>query len=123
LSEVRVAHTRSQDLLALLEKDEIFKDPELNSETVREMLATNRTYLSRVINQDMNTTFYQLINTYRLKKAVEMMKNPMHKDTQLKYIAKICGFKSLGAFSTLFKQAYGKTPTEWKVEVMDTVLE
>ncbi len=46
-----------QNLLKLLENDEIFKDPELNSEKVREMLGTNRTYLSRLINQELNTTF------------------------------------------------------------------
>jgi AraC-like DNA-binding protein len=105
-----------QDLLDLLDRDEIYKDPELNSEKVREMLGTNRTYLSQVINRDLNTTFYQLINTYRLNKAVEMMKDPLHRQMPLKSISEICGFKSLGAFSTFFKQTYGKTPTEWKVK-------
>jgi AraC-like DNA-binding protein len=102
------------DLLYLLEKDEIFKDPELNSEKVREMLGTNRTYLSQVINQGMNTTFYSLINTYRLNKSVEMMRDPLHRHFHLKNIADICGFKDLSSFCTLFKQAYGMTPTEWR---------
>ena len=106
-----------QDLLALLKKDEIFKDPELSNEKVREMLNTNRTYLWQVINQDMNTTFYKLINTWRLNKSVSMMKNPLHRDMPLSSIAEICGFKSLRAFSTLFKQTYGKTPTEWRMEL------
>jgi len=103
-----------QNLLDLLEKDEIFKDPELNSEKVRAMLATNRTYLSQVISHEMNTTFYNLINTYRLNKSVEMMNDPQHRHVPLKNIAEICGFKSLSAFSTFFKQTYGKTPTEWR---------
>jgi AraC-like DNA-binding protein len=103
-----------QNLLALLEKDEIFKDPDLNSDKVCAMLSTNRTYLSLVINQEINTTFYQLINTCRLNKSLEMMQNPQHRQMKLSYIAEICGFKSLGAFSTFFKQTYGKTPTEWR---------
>ena len=103
-----------QALLSLLEKDTIFKDPELNIENVCEMLCTNRTYLSRIINRDMNTSFYQLINTCRLNKAVEMMNNPRHRHTSLTTIAEICGFKSLSAFSQFFKQTYGKTPTEWR---------
>jgi AraC-like DNA-binding protein len=105
------------DLLVLLKKDEIFKDPELSIEKVREMLNTNRTYLWQVINHDMNTTFYRLINSYRLDKSLTMMNNPQHRNMQLKNIAEICGFKSLGAFSTLFKQTYGKTPTEWMGEI------
>jgi AraC-like DNA-binding protein len=102
-----------QNLLALLEKDEIFKDPELNSEKVRAMLNTNRTYLSQLINQEMNTTFYSLINTCRLNKAMEMMRDPLHRHTPLKNIAEICGFKSMSGFSNLFKQEHGMTPSEW----------
>ena len=104
------------NLLSLLEKDEIFVNPELNSETVSEMLSTNRTYLSQIINQDMNTTFYQLINTYRLNKSVEMMRNPLYRNMSLRSISEICGFKSLSAFCTFFKQVYGQTPTEWVKE-------
>ena len=105
------------DLLVLLRKDEIFKDPELNNEKVCEMLGTNRTYLWKVINHDLNTTFYKLINTYRLNKATTMMKDTQHRKMPLKNIAEICGFKSLRAFSVLFKQTYSKTPTEWRKEV------
>jgi len=100
-------------LLLLLEKDEIFTNSELNSDKVSEMLGTNRTYLSQVINNDLNTNFYKLTNTYRLNKAVKMMRDPLHRDMRLSTIAEICGFKSLSAFSTFFKQEYGKTPTEW----------
>jgi len=104
-------------LLVLLRKDEIFKDPELNNEKVCEMLGTNRTYLWQVITHDMNTTFYKLINTKRLNKATTMMKDLQHRKMPLKNIAEICGFKSLRAFSVLFKQMYGKTPTEWRKEI------
>lgn len=103
-----------QKLLHLLEKDEIFKDPELSGEKVREMLGTNRTYLSQVINQDLGTNFYNLVNRYRLKKAEEMLNNPLSRNMPLKNIAEICGFKSLSAFSNLFKQMYGKSPSDWR---------
>jgi AraC-like DNA-binding protein len=106
-------------LLTLLEKDEIFKDPELNIEKIRQMLSTNRTYLSKIINHDMNTTFYQLINNYRLTKSISMMKDPIHRNTPLNSIADICGFKSLSAFSIFFKQMYGKTPSEWREENLE----
>jgi len=101
-------------LLLLLNKDEIFKDPELNSAKVCLMLGTNRTYLSQVINQEMNTSFYQLINSYRLAKAMEMIKDPLTRRIPLKSISEICGFKSMSAFSSFFKQTHGVTPSEWK---------
>jgi len=97
-------------LLSLLEKDKIYTNPELNSDRVCAMMATNRTYLSQIINQDLNTTFYQLINTYRLKKATDILLN---RNMPLRSISDICGFKSVSAFCTFFKQVHGKTPTEW----------
>jgi AraC-like DNA-binding protein len=105
-----------QNLKALLEKDEIYKDPELSLDKICEMLATNRSYLSRVINQDMGTTFYQMINTCRINKSKSMMSDPLHRHTPLKNIADLCGFNRLSTFSILFKQACGKTPSEWREE-------
>ena len=106
-----------QKLLDLLEQDEIFKNPELSSEKVCAMLSTNRTYLSWVINHEMNTTFYQLVNTYRLQKSVKMMQDPQHLQMKLNHIADVCGFKSITAFGRVFKQFYGKSPTEWRSEI------
>jgi AraC-like DNA-binding protein len=106
------------NFLALLHQDEIFKDPELNREKVCKMLGTNRFYLSQIINQDMNDTFYNLINTCRVNKSAAMMKDPLYRSMPLSSIAEICGFKSLGAFSTFFKQTYEKTPTEWLKEIV-----
>ena len=103
-----------QELLLLLQKNEIFKDHDLNIEKVCEMLNTNRTYLWQVITQDMNTTFYKMINACRLDKATAMMQDPERRKMPLKNIAEICGFKSLSAFSILFKQTHDKTPTEWR---------
>jgi AraC-like DNA-binding protein len=103
-----------QNLLSLLENNLIYTNPELNIETVCEMLHTNRTYLWQIINRDMNTTFYQLVNTYRVEKAAAMLQNPQHRNISVNSISDICGFKSLSAFSTFFKQTYGTTPTEWR---------
>ncbi|MDR0796776.1 MAG: helix-turn-helix domain-containing protein [Tannerella sp.] len=105
-----------QKLLLLLEKDEVFKNPDLDSAQLSEMMQTNRTYLSLIINQGMNTTFFDLINNYRLNKSVEMMRDPLRQDMNLSAIAEICGFKNLTAFGRYFKKIYGKSPTEWRKE-------
>ena len=102
------------DLLVLLEKEEIFKDAELNTDKICKMLNTNRTYLWQVINQDMKITFYELINNRRLEKSTKIMSNPQYRDLPLYNVSEICGFKTVNAFSTLFKRKYGKTPSEWR---------
>lgn len=106
-----------QNLLQLLEIDEIFKDSELSSEKMREMLGTNRTYLWQVINRDLGTNFYNLVNSYRLKKAEELMTNPSNENISLKNVAEICGFKSLSAFSNLFHKTYGVRAKDWRKNI------
>jgi AraC-like DNA-binding protein len=102
------------DLYALLTKENIYKDPNINSEAVCDLLHTNRTYLWELINKDMGTTFYQLINNYRLNHAIALMKDPKYRHLRLKDIADLCGFKNADAFGRFFKQTHGKSPTEWR---------
>jgi AraC-like DNA-binding protein len=87
-----------QRLLALLEKDGVYKNPDLDRTKLSEMMNTNRTRLSLIINRDMNTTFFDLINTCRINKSLELMKDPLHRDMSISTIAELCGFKSLSAF-------------------------
>ena len=54
---------------------------------------------------------YLVVQRYAFFLTFEMLKQY---DLPLKNLAEICGFKNLGAFSTFFKQVYGKTPTEWR---------
>ncbi len=103
-----------QELLRLLEEEEIFKDPDLSNDKVCRMLNTNRTYLWEVITQDMCTNFYALVNSYRLRKAEAIMSDAGCRNMQLGDIAQKCGFRSLSALSSMFRQVYGMTPSEYR---------
>lgn len=103
-----------QRLLVLLEKDEIFRDPNLSIEQMYRLLNTNRTYLSQLINQDMGKSFHQLINLYRVKKAADMLSDPEEVHLSVKDIAEIVGFKSISTFNTIFKEEYDMSPSVWR---------
>lgn len=105
-----------EHLILLLEKDEVFRDPNLSIETMYKMLNTNRTYLSNFINQEMGLSFYQLINSYRIKKAAELLQNRKNDTIAIKDIAHIVGFKSISTFNTLFKEEYNELPSIWRRE-------
>ena len=104
-------------LLTMLDKDRIYQNPNLTIETLCAILNTNHTYLWQVINKDMNTTFYRLINDRRIDFSVEMMRDPRSQSMPLKSIADICGFKSVNAFIVQFKRKFDKTPNEWRKEI------
>ena len=46
-------------LSVIMEKDEIFKDVSLTIEGLAEMLHTNRTYLSKAVNENFQMSFRQ----------------------------------------------------------------
>ena len=101
-------------LLEKLEKNEIYKDPELSLDKVCSILATNRNYLYQIIKNDLDTSFYDLINSYRLKHALSLLEKPEYAQMKIVLISEIVGFKNVSSFITLFKKRYNTTPNEWR---------
>jgi len=103
-----------EQLLEELEKNEIYKDPELSLDKVCSILATNRNYLYQIIKNDLDTSFYDLINSYRLKHALSLLEKPEYAQMKIVLISEIVGFKNVSSFITLFKKRYNTTPNEWR---------
>jgi AraC-like DNA-binding protein len=101
-------------LIELLEKDEIYKDDELSLDKVCRFLGTNRNYLYKVINLGLNTTFYDLINNYRLKHAVALLNGKEFACLKIADISEMSGYKNVSTFITGFKKIYGVTPNEYR---------
>lgn len=113
--------TRSgQDLCEQLEqmmlRDKAYCDPLLSIDKLAEMLDTNRTYLSKVINEQFQTSYSNYINRLRLEEAIRRLSNPQD-ETSMKDLAPMIGFNSLSSFYTLFKKRYGITPTLYRENV------
>jgi len=63
-------------LTALMVDEEIFLDPDLNIEDVADRLGTTPLILSAILNDEVNTTFCNYINHYRIKRAKELLAPP-----------------------------------------------
>lgn len=113
LKNEQLTHLKA-NLIELLEKDEIYKDPELSLDKVCRFLGTNRSYLHQVIKQVLNTTFYDLINGYRLKHAIGLLESEEFDHLKIIDISEIVGYKNVSTFITSFKKKYGTTPNEWR---------
>lgn len=101
-------------LLDALESKEMYKDSELSLDKVCSMLATNRNYLYQIIKNDLNTNFYDLINSYRLKHAAALLEKPDYAHMKIVHISEMVGFKNVSSFITLFKKKYNATPNDWR---------
>lgn len=102
----------SEQLSQIIEKEELFKQPDLRISDIASRLATNRTYISAIIKSLSGENFSNMINGYRVRYAQKLMKT--HPDMSVTEIAEESGFSSRSAFYRNFKEMTGLSPTEWK---------
>jgi AraC-like DNA-binding protein len=63
--------------------------------------------------------FAAFVNARRIDAAKRRLADPAHARTTVAAIAFELGFGSLGPFNRAFKEATGKTPTEWRRETLE----
>ena len=103
-----------EDLIFLLEKEEIYKKTDLRITDISNKLNTNRTYISKVVNEDLNTNFCDLINKYRIENAKKLLKENDCKSMGLSQIGELSGFKSDSSFYRIFKEKEGISPGDFR---------
>lgn len=96
----------------------IFRQKNLSLEKMAEMLGSNRTYVSNTVNKMANTSFYNYVNTYRIREAVRILSEQTDdSDISLKYVADYVGYNSVQVFHRAFKEETGVTPGIFKAEM------
>lgn len=88
-----------------------FLEPGLTLGDVAERLHSNKTYISRLVNNTYNLAFPDLINTLRVDYAEQYI--VLHRDARQNEIATACGFTSASSFNNIFKKVTGMTPKIW----------
>lgn len=102
-------------LINLFEEEKLYLNPEITVSDVASKIYTNRTYLSRALNQRTSKNFNQFVNYYRIREICELfIGNP---DLKIQHLYEQCGFNSLSSFSSAFRLNTGYTPAEWAREV------
>lgn len=101
-------------LIMLLEQQQIYTNPELRISDISNMLNTNRTYVSRLINDDLKTNFSDFINTYRINHSKRILTDHSFDSLSLSQIAEIVGFSSDSTFYRTFKQKTGVSPGDFR---------
>lgn len=91
--------------------EQAFLEPGLTLIDVAERLHSNKTYVSRLVNNTYNLAFPDLINTLRVDYAEQYI--VAHRDAKQAEIATACGFISASSFNNTFKKVTGMTPKIW----------
>jgi AraC-like DNA-binding protein len=101
-------------LLQVVENQALYLNPELRLSDLGEALGIRPYRVSEILNRGLQTSFYDLINTYRVIKARELLVSPDSAHLNLLGIAMESGFRSKSVFNEVFKKMTGKTPSEYR---------
>lgn len=115
-TSVQTVHESTMDsvrvrLLDYFEKQKPYLNPDIKITDVAHAIFTNKTYISKILNDSMDISFTSFVNRYRIKEAVRQFRE----DTELKVseLYSNSGFNNLPSFNTAFKINMGMTPSEW----------
>ena len=97
-----------------MSQDKLYLNPKLTTTDVATAIGTNKTYLSDYLNNTLNTSFFDYINTFRINEAcriIEMM--PERGRKSMSVVALRSGFNSLSSFHRYFVKLKGISPKSY----------
>ena len=101
-----------EQISALIEEKQLYRRKNLRITDVASELATNKTYVSVLLNNISGESFSSLITRYRVEYACKLLRE--HPEMLLDDVADESGFSSRTTFFRNFKALTGMTPQEWK---------
>jgi AraC-like DNA-binding protein len=106
-------------LAEVMDKGRAWKDENLTIGALAERVAVPEHRLRRLINDNLgHRNFAAFVNTRRIEAAKQTLADPAQARTTIAAVAFELGFGSLGPFNRAFKEATGKTPTQWRRDAL-----
>lgn len=90
---------------------ESYKDSGMSLESFANSMQVSPVYLSRIIKQEIGTSFVSLVTQERMAKAVQLLSST---DLPISEIAERVGYDTQHYFSTAFKKAIGVSPNQYR---------
>lgn len=97
-----------------MQVNEPFMDSSLSVYDLAKQIDVPSRELSVAINHHLNKHFFDYVNEYRIKKAMEIFKNTNDDKLTVLEVLYEVGFNSKSSFNTAFKKFTGTTPSEFK---------
>ena len=108
----RLTGNLMEQISTLIEEKELWRRKDLRITDIASELATNKTYVSLLLNNVSGSSFTDIVNGYRVRHAQSLMRE--HPEMLLDDVAADSGFSSYTSFYRNFKAITGMTPQDWK---------
>jgi PAS domain S-box-containing protein len=94
-----------------------YLDPNFNLSRLARLARLPDYQVSQVLNMGMKTSFYDLVNRYRIEHLVRLLSSPECKSEGILDLAFRVGFNSKSTFNTAFKKIMGITPSTYRLRI------
>lgn len=101
----------SGQLEMLFSEKRLYLNPRLTIYDLAHELATNRTYISAYLNNELHTTFFDYVNGFRLIHAEKLL---LTTNEPIDVIGERSGFNSESTFRRAFSRKNGCTPKQFR---------
>lgn len=103
-----------ENLLNLFDIEKIYRENDINLESLAKRLNTTRHNASQIINEHFNMNFHEFINKYRIQEAKFILESDYKKSLHIIDIAYEVGFNNKVTFNKAFKKETHLTPSQYQ---------
>lgn len=101
----------------ILEKivvDKKYRDPDFSAKELAKELETNTRYLSAVVNSRFGMNYSNLLNEFRIKEALHLLRDKRYVDLTIEQVSEKVGFANRQSFYAAFYKNMGETPSKYR---------
>jgi AraC-like DNA-binding protein len=114
LIENKTAELIIKRLDKYLKEEKVYLDSDLSLKSLSELLSVSYHHLSQAINSKLNMSFYDLLASYRIEHAKQLLLDKTLEQYKIDQIAFDSGFNSRSSFTSIFKKISGITPSQFR---------
>lgn len=112
-----------QQIMAKFIVEKKYRDCSYSAKKMAEELNTNVRYISAIINLRYQDNYSQMVNEFRIKEAMYMLKDRRYLNMTIEEIALAVGFQNRQCFYVAFYKRVGITPREYRISNMEMLQE
>lgn len=97
-----------------LKTEKYFKKSTASLSGLAKSINQSSHHVSQVINEKLNQSFFEMIASYRVEEAKEILRTELGKKLTIEEVAERVGYNSKSAFNTAFKKFTSQTPSTYR---------
>ena len=101
-------------LESAMKAQKLYMDENINLSSLSQKLGITIHHLSQIINEQLESNFYDYINSQRIEVAKRLLTDHNYSHQNITTIGFDVGFNSLSAFNTAFKKFTHQTPSQFR---------